>query len=435
MIKNFLPKSLLGRALLIIVMPLIILQLVSAAIFYETHWAKVSRKLAYGLVGDITTLVELLRLESADNSLKSIQALASQNMGLSLRLKKNQILSKVDETGQNWDIEDTFVKVLRSSLQRPFNIKESAIEKHILVNIQLSQGVLQVEFSRKRLFSSTTYVFVLWMVGTSMILFGLATIFMRNQVKPIRRLAIAAEDFGKGRDTPNFKPEGAREVRQASSAFIAMRDRIKRQVSRRTEMLAGVSHDLRTPITRMKLQLELLKENKNTGDLVRDLSEMEHMLEGYLAFARGEGEEIPKEVDVVELVKQVIEDLKKNGANIGLSSEKEVLISLRPNLFRRCIANLIENADRYASAVFLELTVEAGFVKIVIDDNGPGISEKLRDQVFRPFFRIDDSRNLDTGGVGLGLTIARDAIISHGGEIELQDSPTGGLRVLIKLPF
>ena len=435
MIKNFLPKSLLGRALLIIVMPLIILQLVSATIFYETHWAKVSRKLAYGLVGDIATLVELLRLDNTDRSLKSIQALASQNMGLYVRLKRNQILSKVAEAEQNWNIEDSFVKVLRSSLQRPFNIKESTIEKHILVNIQLSEGVLQVEFARKRLFSSTTYVFVLWMVGTSMILFGLATIFMRNQVKPIRRLAIAAEDFGKGRDTPNFKPEGAIEVRQASSAFISMRDRIKRQVSRRTEMLAGVSHDLRTPITRMKLQLELLKENKNTGELVRDLSEMEHMLEGYLAFARGEGEELPKEVDVVKLVKQVIEDVKKNGANISLSSEKRVLISLRPNLFRRCIANLIENADRYASAVSVELTVEVGFVKILIDDNGPGISEELRDQVFRPFFRLDDSRNLDTGGVGLGLAIARDAIISHGGEIELQDSPTGGLRVMLKLPF
>ena len=435
MIKNFLPKSLLGRALLIIVMPLIILQLVSATIFYETHWAKVSRKLAYGLVGDIATLVELLRLDNTDRSLKSIQALASQNMGLSVRLKKNQILSKVAEAEQNWNIEDSFVKVLRSSLQRPFNIKESTIEKHILVNIQLSEGVLQVEFARKRLFSSTTYVFVLWMVGTSMILFGLATIFMRNQVKPIRRLAIAAEDFGKGRDTPNFKPEGAIEVRQASSAFISMRDRIKRQVSRRTEMLAGVSHDLRTPITRMKLQLELLKENKNTGELARDLSEMEHMLEGYLAFARGEGEELPKEVDVVKLVKQVIEDVKKNGANISLSFEKRVLISLRPNLFRRCIANLIENADRYASAVSVELTVEVGFVKILIDDNGPGISEELRDQVFRPFFRLDDSRNLDTGGVGLGLAIARDAIISHGGEIELQDSPTGGLRVMLKLPF
>ena len=435
MIKNFLPKSLLGRALLIIVMPLIILQLVSATIFYETHWAKVSRKLAYGLVGDIATLVELLRLDNTDRSLKSIQALASQNMGLSVRLKKNQILSKVAEAEQNWNIEDSFVKVLRSSLQRPFNIKESTIEKHILVNIQLSEGVLQVEFARKRLFSSTTYVFVLWMVGTSMILFGLATIFMRNQVKPIRRLAIAAEDFGKGRDTPNFKPEGAIEVRQASSAFISMRDRIKRQVSRRTEMLAGVSHDLRTPITRMKLQLELLKGNKNTGELARDLSEMEHMLEGYLAFARGEGEELPKEVDVVKLVKQVIEDVKKNGANISLSFEKRVLISLRPNLFRRCIANLIENADRYASAVSVELTVEVGFVKILIDDNGPGISEELRDQVFRPFFRLDDSRNLDTGGVGLGLAIARDAIISHGGEIELQDSPTGGLRVMLKLPF
>ena len=435
MIKNFLPKSLLGRALLIIVMPLIILQLVSATIFYETHWAKVSRKLAYGLVGDIATLVELLRLDNTDRSLKSIQALASQIMGLSVRLKKNQILSKVAAAEQNWNIEDSFVKVLRSSLQRPFNIKESTIEKHILVNIQLSEGVLQVEFARKRLFSSTTYVFVLWMVGTSMILFGLATIFMRNQVKPIRRLAIAAEDFGKGRDTPNFKPEGAIEVRQASSAFISMRDRIKLQVSRRTEMLAGVSHDLRTPITRMKLQLELLKENKNTGELARDLSEMEHMLEGYLAFARGEGEELPKEVDVVKLVKQVIEDVKKNGANISLSSEKRVLISLRPNLFRRCIGNLIENAHRYASAVSVELTVEVGFVKILIDDNGPGISEELRDQVFRPFFRLDDSRNLDTGGVGLGLAIARDAIISHGGEIELQDSPTGGLRVMLKLPF
>ena len=435
MIKNFLPKSLLGRALLIIVMPLIILQLVSATIFYETHWAKVSRKLAYGLVGDIATLVELLRLDNTDRSLKSIQALASQNMGLSVRLKRNQILSKVAEAEQSWNIEDSFVKILTSSLQRPFNIKESTIEKHILVNIQLSEGVLQVEFARKRLFSSTTYVFVLWMVGTSMILFGLATIFMRNQVKPIRRLAIAAEDFGKGRDTPNFKPEGAIEVRQASSAFISMRDRIKRQVSRRTEMLAGVSHDLRTPITRMKLQLELLKENKNTGELARDLSEMEHMLEGYLAFARGEGEELPKEVDVVKLVKQVIEDIKKNGANIALISEKRVLISLRPNLFRRCIANLIENAGRYASAVSVELTVEVGFVKILIDDNGPGISEELRDQVFRPFFRLDDSRNLDTGGVGLGLAIARDAIISHGGEIELQDSPTGGLRVMLKLPF
>ena len=435
MIKNFLPKSLLGRALLIIVMPLIILQLVSATIFYETHWAKVSRKLAYGLVGDIATLVELLRLDNTDRSLKSIQALASQNMGLSVRLKRNQILSKVAEAEQSWNIEDSFVKILTSSLQRPFNIKESTIEKHILVNIQLSEGVLQVEFARKRLFSSTTYVFVLWMVGTSMILFGLATIFMRNQVKPIRRLAIAAEDFGKGRDTPNFKPEGAIEVRQASSAFISMRDRIKRQVSRRTEMLAGVSHDLRTPITRMKLQLELLKENKNTGELARDLSEMEHMLEGYLAFARGEGEELPKEVDVVKLVKQVIEDIKKNGANIALISEKRVLISLRPNLFRRCIANLIENADRYASAVSVDLTVEVGFVKILIDDNGPGISEELRDQVFRPFFRLDDSRNLDTGGVGLGLAIARDAIISHGGEIELQDSPTGGLRVMLKLPF
>ncbi len=435
MIKNFLPKSLLGRALLIIVMPLIILQLVSATIFYETHWAKVSRKLAHGLVGDIATLVELLRLDNTDRSLKSIQSLASQNMGLSVRLKKNQILSNVAEAEQIWNIEDSFVKVLRSSLQRPFNIKESTIEKHILVNIQLSEGVLQVEFARKRLFSSTTYVFVLWMVGTSMILFGLATIFMRNQVKPIRRLAIAAEDFGKGRDTPNFKPEGAIEVRQASSAFISMRDRIKRQVSRRTEMLAGVSHDLRTPITRMKLQLELLKENKNTGELARDLSEMEHMLEGYLAFARGEGEELPKEVNVVKLVKKVIVDVKKNLANIVLSSEKRVLISLRPNLFRRCIANLIENADRYASAVSVELTVEVGFVKILIDDNGPGISEELRDQVFRPFFRLDDSRNLDTGGVGLGLAIARDAIISHGGEIELQDSPTGGLRVMLKLPF
>ena len=289
--KQILPKSLLGRTVLIIVTPLVLLQLVSAAVFYESHWTKVSLGMARGLSGDVAALIELLRQDPSPEGIKVIRQLAARTMGLNVKLHKGKILANLPESQSGNIIDRMFIRSLNESVRRPFKVDSESLNKRVIVLVQLPEGVFEVIANRKRLFSSTTYIFVLWMVGTSMILFGVAVIFMRNQVRPIRRLAAAADAFGKGRDAPRFKPEGATEVRQAASAFISMRDRIQRQITQRTEMLAGVSHDLRTPLTRMKLQLEMAKDSDDTEDLKRDIVEMEHMLEGYLAFARGEGDD------------------------------------------------------------------------------------------------------------------------------------------------
>jgi two-component system osmolarity sensor histidine kinase EnvZ len=332
-------------------------------------------------------------------------------------------------------MEETLVKAMRESIGRPFYVDSESLKRDVVIDVQLSDGVLHVVTSRKRLFSSTTYVFVIWMVGSSLILFTVATIFMRNQVKPIGRLAEAANEFGKGRDVPQFKPEGATEVRQAAAAFIDMRNRIQRQISQRTKMLAGVSHDLRTPLTRMKLQLEMAATDDSLADLKSDIGEMEHMLEGYLAFARGEGGEEPAETNLGELLSSVSAQARRQGGTIDLHVESTITVPLRPKIFRRCLANLINNAMRYAEHVSVKAGKRGDFVDITIDDDGPGIALEMREDVFKPFFRIDESRNLGTGGVGLGLTIARDVVRMHGGDIELVDSPNGGLRARIKLPL
>lgn len=435
MIKKMLPKSLLGRTLLIIVTPLILLQLVSATVFYETHWTKVSRGLARGLAGDISTLIELLGQDPSPQGIAAIRELAARNMSLVVNLENNQILANLPEEQSGGIVDKMFIRSLRESVKRPFKVDSESLDKHVIVTIQLPEGVFEVIVNRKRLFSSTTYIFVIWMIGTSMILFGVATLFMRNQVRPIRRLAAAADEFGKGRDAPRFKPEGAREVRQASLAFISMRDRIQRQITQRTEMLAGVSHDLRTPLTRMKLQLELAKDSSDTDALKEDIAEMEHMLEGYLAFARGEGDETPKSTNLSRMLEDVVMSAKRNGAAVDLHSEGNIAAMVRPYAFRRCVTNLVDNADRYATHVSVRVGQRGETIEITVDDDGPGIPEDMRDDAFKPFFRLDESRNRETGGVGLGLTIARDVIRGHGGEIILGQSPTGGLRARLMLPI
>jgi two-component system osmolarity sensor histidine kinase EnvZ len=309
------------------------------------------------------------------------------------------------------------------------------LERYVIVQVQLSNDVLEAVVSRKRLFSSTTYVFVLWMVGTSLILFAVAMVFMRNQVKPIRRLAVAADNFGKGRDVSRFKPEGAREVRQAAAAFLAMRERIMRQISQRTEMLAGVSHDLRTPLTRMKLQLAMLKSSSGTEELKGDVEEMEHMLEGYLAFARGEGAETPQPTNVNTILEETVAQARRNAVSVDLHTEGDLVVPLRPQAFKRSLMNLIDNAIRYANTISVRAGKRGNAIEITIDDDGPGIPEDKREEVFRSFYRLESSRNRETGGVGLGLTIARDVIRGHGGDITLNDSPLGGLRARIRLPL
>jgi len=434
LLKRLLPKSLLGRSLMIIIMPLVILQMIAALIFYESHWHKISLTLSRGVTGDISTVIDLMRSNPDTQSRGWIFDLSSKNMNMFMSFKEGEIIPRTQSLVSG-KMEETLSKALREGVGRPFYIDSESMKRHVIIDVQLSDGVLHVITSRKRLFSSTTYVFVLWMIGSSLVLFGVATIFMRNQVKPIRRLAEAADDFGKGRDAPQFKPEGATEVRQAAAAFIDMRDRIQRQISQRTKMLAGVSHDLRTPLTRMKLQLEMASGSDALEDLKGDIGEMEHMLEGYLAFARGEGGEEPVEVDLGELLNSIVAQARRQGGIIDLHVESMIAVPLRPKVFRRCLTNLIDNAMRYAEHVSLKAGKRGDLVDITIDDDGPGIPEEMREDVFKPFFRIDESRNPGTGGVGLGLTIARDVVRAHGGDIELGDSPNGGLRARIKLPL
>ncbi len=433
-IKQFLPRSLLGRSLLIIVTPLVLLQVVSAVIFFESHWDKVSLRLARSVAGDISSLIELMRQHQNAESHAQLFNLWSDNKNIIASVRKGEILPNIPSKGSGL-MERMLKRSLKESVRQPFHIDSESMKRHVIIQVQLSDSVLQLIVSRKRLFSSTTYVFVIWMVGTALILFGVATIFMRNQVKPIRRLAIAADNFGKGRDVTRFKPEGAREVRQAASAFLAMRERIIRQISQRTEMLAGVSHDLRTPLTRMRLQLAMLKNAEGAEELTSDVEEMEHMLEGYLAFARGEGGETPRPEDVAIILEAVTAQARRKGGTVDLHTEGELMVTVRPQALKRSLMNLIDNAIRYADHVSIRAGKRGNAIEITIDDDGPGIPEDKREDVFKSFYRLDSSRNPETGGVGLGMTIARDVIRGHGGDITLSDSPHGGLRARIRLPL
>jgi two-component system osmolarity sensor histidine kinase EnvZ len=433
MIKDYFPRNLLGRSLLIVVTPLIILQVVSAYIFYESHWDQVSKRLALGLAGDIAVLIEAIRRFPDPENHQWIFEAANRSMEMRATLESGAILPSAlsDYTAT----ENELRRALREKVGKPTFIDARTLEGQVIIKVQLPDNVLTVVAPRERLFSSTVYIFVLWTVGGALILLGVATIFMRNQVRPVLRLARVADSFGKGRDVPNFKPEGTREVRQAATAFIAMRARIVRQISQRTEMLAGVSHDLRTPLTRMKLQLAMMAEDDGVTALNEDVAEMERMLEGYLAFARGEGRENPEPHDVIALLGEAVRQARRKGGTVDLDAEGEFQLPLRPSAFLRCITNLLDNAQRYATHVSVRAQKGARGIEVVIDDDGPGIPLNKREEVFKPFFRLEGSRNPVTGGVGLGLTIARDVVRGHGGDIFLGESPSGGLRVRLRLPL
>ncbi|MBC7906607.1 MAG: HAMP domain-containing protein [Rhodospirillaceae bacterium] len=434
-LKKLLPQGLLGRSLLIIVTPLIVVQLVSTYIFYATHWDTVSRRLAGALAGDLGAVIEAMRAFPDPESQLRVLRIAASKLELDIRFQAGGILPNVPQAAPSSMMDAALYDTLTERVQRPFQVDGHSFEREILVRVQLSDGLLEVYVPRKRLFSSTTYIFVLWMVGTSMLLLGIATVFMRNQVRSVRKLAAAADAFGKGQDVPNFKPEGASEVRQAAHAFNNMRDRLKRQIQQRTEMLAGVSHDLRTPLTRMKLQLAMMGEVDGIADLEEDVAEMERMVEGYLAFARGEGSEKPVASDVGALLEDVIGRFRREGREVDLHVEDKVTMLLRPHALSRALSNLIGNALRYGGHVWVRVGRRPDCIEILVDDDGPGIPKEKREQVFKAFLRLESSRNLATGGVGLGLTIARDIARGHGGDVLLEDSPLGGLRARLRLPL
>ncbi len=427
--KNVLPTHLLARFVLIILVPMILLQTLVAIFFYNRHWDTVSRQLAIGVTGEIESVAEWVKSSPAEVT-ERLQQL-SEILRMQFVWEPGEHLSESVKLRKSPASSD-----LRSSIKElPYPTQtwsEKDGKQQIL--IQLPDGVLKASVPRKRFYSSTVIVFLIWMIVSSFLLFGIAFLFMKNQVRSMVRLARAAELFGMGQPVVHFKPEGADEVRQAGEAFIEMKERIERYLTERTTMLAGVSHDLRTPLTRMKLQLSMMEQDDVTATLNQDISEMEHMLTGYLAFAKGEGKEQMEHIELTPFITELVEKFKSMNFPVSLHIEEPLAILGRPHELVRVFSNLLSNAQKYAHSAVVSVGRREDEVQIIIDDDGPGIPPKKRADAFKPFFRLDKSRNSATGGVGLGLTIVRDAILAHGGTIKLETSPQKGLRVIITLP-
>jgi two-component system osmolarity sensor histidine kinase EnvZ len=434
-LKRYMPRSLFGRALIIIVAPLVLVQLVAGFVFYDRVWETVTRRLAAGLAGDVGVIVQFMAHYPDQDDRNWMAFTALTTSGLDSQYEPGAILPQTGPEAGSGILERLLVNALNERVRRPFFLDVWSHPREVKIDVQLPDGVLHVRAQRERVFTSTVYIYLMWIVGSSLIFLAIASVFMRNQVRPIRRLAEAAEEFGKGRDVSDFRPAGAAEVRQAAAAFIVMRERIRRFLQQRTEMLAGISHDLRTPLTRMKLELAMFGDSHpSVPGLKSDVADMERMVDSYLAFVRGEGEEQPEPLDLGRLISDIAAARRREGDAVATETEGDLVVPLRPQAAKRCFDNLIANAVRHGTKVEIKSARRGRSVEITIDDNGPGIPANAREDVFKPFYRLDASRNTATGGVGLGLTIARDFVRGHGGEITLSDSPLHGLRVRIKLP-
>lgn len=434
--RKCLPKTLFFRTMLLIFIPLIVVQIVSIYAFFDGNWKRIGRRLSDNLASNMAFVINM---HNQDTDFQKIQTLASNLYNMEVSYYDNE--SKHSVWRENKKHQPFITYYLTEALQDRFPQADTEIfltqhrsNLNILIDTEL--GLYVFNTSVKNIFSSSVFGFVLWMIGTSLLLFLVATLFLRVQVRSIAQLASAAEDFGKGINT-KFKPYGSVEVRRAGLAFTKMKERILRQMSERTQMLAGVSHDLRTPLTRMKLQMAMLPDSEENREFVQDINEMEKMLDGYLSFVSGEGGEKPTFVDMNEMVSGIINKYRKNShALIRYSTNYDVsAVQGREQALRRAITNVMENAFHYGKNIAVKLESDEKHLELTIDDDGPGIPEDKRDDVFKAFYRIEGSRNKETGGVGLGLAIAKDVIISHGGSIQLSDSELGGLRVLICLPL
>ncbi len=425
------PKSLFYRFVLIILLPLLLLQTVMLIFFYDRHWNTVSRRLAADVAGEIETMADYIVTTAPNESvLAQMIENVSNNLSLKMTFVPNTYLTQNNLSEQSNASE--LKKALRD-LPYPVNMEEKS-DGMQLISLQLPTGVLTTLVPRKRFFSSTVHVFFLWMISSFILLFLIAFLFMKNQVRSIEKLSRASELFGTGHDIA-FRPSGATEVKQAGMAFILMKNRIKRYLSERTSMLSAVSHDLRTPLTRMKLQLSMMPPDDANNDLLSDISEMEKMLNGYLAFARGEGKEAPQTVMLDALVEDLVEKQCRTGQKIDLHTEEHVTVFGRLNEITRAISNILTNANRYAQQTAVTVGIRHKAATVIIDDDGPGIPAGKRREVFKAFYRLEESRNQATGGIGLGMTITRDIVLAHGGNITLVDSPLGGLRVILSFPL
>ncbi len=434
---EMLPKGLYARALLIIITPIVVLESVIAFAFMERHWQAVTRRLSEATARDIAAVIEIYHDMAKTDGAQKIIDLARDRLNLTMEVLPSGDLPPPGPKPFFRLLDRALSNELRKHVQQPFWINTVG-DQNVEIRVKLDDAILRFVATRSQTYASNSHIFLLWMVGSSVILLTVAILFLRNQIRPILRLADAADAFGKGRGIPDdFRPRGAREVRQAALAFLQMRDRIKQHVEQRTTMLAGVSHDLRTVLTRFKLELALLDDTPETRALSSDVDEMQHMLEDYLAFAKGDGGEEAKPTNLKELLEEIVDDASIYACAIDLKIRKskgDIILPLKRQALKRAIMNLVTNAARFGDRVIIRVAPEGLWVRIEVDDDGPGIPENERENVFRPFYRLDHARNQDEGNSGLGLVIARDIAKSHGGEIALGESSMGGLRAIISLP-
>ncbi len=428
------PKGLYGRSLLIVVAPMIILQSVVAYVFMERHWDLVTRRLSEALTRDVAAIIAVLETYPQDAEWNTLTRIAKRDLGLSVAILRGEQLPPPGPKPFFSLLDSALSDEIVTRINRPFWIDTIGNSDLVEIRIALGPDVLRVFARRSQAYASNSHIFLVWMVGTSFVLLTIAILFLRNQIRPIQRLADAAESFGKGRSVTDFKPTGAREVRRAGEAFSVMQRRIERQIEQRTAMLAGVSHDLRTVLTRFRLQLALLPPGSEIEALEADVGEMQAMLEAYMAFARGEGDEEAAPTDIADLLRSIQGEAERAGFAVVQNFQGDPMVTVRPNAFKRLVGNLVGNACRHADSVAVVARHAEGYLFVIVDDDGPGIPEAERANVFRPFYRLDEARNQDEGGTGLGLAIARDIARGHGGDITLDASPMGGLRAMVRIP-
>ena len=434
MVAIYMPKRLYARSLLIVITPMILLQSVVTLVFMERHWQQVTQRLSTATTRDLAAIVDMIETTPGDDYSNVIR-IAQERLSMKIDILPPDPLPPPGRKPFFSILDQILSAEITKQINRPFWIDAVGDSKVLEVRIQLDGKVLRAFIRRNQAYASNTHIFLVWMVGTSLVLLMIAIPFLRNQIKPITKLAEAAESFGKGRPMPaDFRPRGAEEVRRAGLAFIQMRERIERQIEQRTAMLSGVSHDLRTILTRFKLQLALSGSKPDIEALDRDVDDMRSMLEDYLAFARGEAAEDPGRFDLAAYFETLAAEAELRKRTVTTSLAGDPTIHVRPKAFGRLLSNVVGNALRYARNVKVDAVHTRGSLTVIVDDDGPGIPAASREDVFKPFVRLDEARNLDDSGTGLGLSIARDIARSHGGDITLDDSPMGGLRAIIRVP-
>ena len=429
------PTGLFGRSLIIIIAPMLLLQAIVAFVFMERHWQAVTKRLSAAVVRDISAIVDVIETYPQDTEYETITRIARERLSLDMRILPLEDFPAPKPKPFFNILDAALSQQLAQNVRKPFWIDTLGESNILEIRIRLETNVLRVFVPRKQAYASITHIFLLWMVGASVVLLIIAILFLRNQIRPIQRLADAAEKFGKGQPVPeDFGPRGASEVRQATVAFLEMRDRIERALAPRTAMLAGVSHDLRTVLTRFRLQLALVPQSAEVEALSGDVDDMQDMLQGYLDFARGDTGEAASETSIEDVLMRFHAEAEKLGKSFKVQLSGDPSIMVRPTAFSRLMANLILNAFRHGDNVEVRARHKRRALHLEVHDDGPGIAEADRDEVFKPFVRLDDARNQDETGTGLGLAIAQAIVHTHGGEISLGDSELGGLKISVRLP-